>query len=117
MALASAVYMSLLGKHGLREVAELCYHKAHYAANVISRVPGFKVISDQPFFNEFIVQCPRSADEINEHLLEYDILGGYNLGDSFGKTMSNALLVAVTEMNSREEIDLLAEALAEVNHD
>lgn len=117
MALASAVYLSLLGKHGLREVAELCYHKAHYAAKSISQVPGYRISSDQPFFNEFILHCPKPVVKINEHLLKYDILGGYNLGDSFGDVMANDMLIAVTEMNTREEIDLLVEVLAEVNHD
>ena len=117
LALASAVYLSLLGKNGLKEVAESCYHKAHYAAKVIAKVPGYQVLSDQPFFNEFIVHCPKPAAEINNHLLQYDILGGYDLGASFGQTLANDMLVAVTEMNTREDIDTLAEALAEVNND
>jgi glycine dehydrogenase subunit 1 len=117
MALASAVYLSLLGKNGLREVAESCFHKAHYASKSISKVPGYQTLSDQPFFNEFIVRCPKPVKEINEHLLQYDILGGYNLGNSFGAAMANDMLVAVTEMNTREEIDLLVDALVEVNHD
>jgi len=117
LALASAVYLSLLGKHGLRKVAELCYHKAHYAAQLIAEIKGFQVLTDQPFFNEFIVRCPRPVEEINADLLEYGILGGYNLGEAFGPSMAQDMLVAVTEMNTREDIETLAEALAEVTHD
>jgi glycine dehydrogenase subunit 1 len=117
MALASAVYLSLLGKHGLKRVAELCYHKAHYTAEKISAVKGFRVNNDQLFFNEFVVQCPKPASEINAGLLEYGILGGYDLGESYGPPMENLLLVAVTEMNAREDIETFAEALAEVTHD
>jgi glycine dehydrogenase subunit 1 len=117
MALASAVYLSLLGKHGLKKVAELCYHKAHYTAELISKVKGFQVLADQPFFNEFVVQCPKPAKEINSSLLEYGILGGFDLGEAYGPTMKSLLLVAVTEMNSREDIETLAEALTEVTHD
>jgi glycine dehydrogenase subunit 1 len=116
IALACTVYMSLLGKQGLREVAELCYHKAHYAAQQIAALPGYSLWSEAPFFNEFVVHCPTPAAEINEHLLDHDILGGYLLGQDY-PGMENDLLVAVTEMNSREEIDLLVDVLAEVSHD
>jgi glycine dehydrogenase subunit 1 len=113
MALASTVYMSLLGRNGLRQVAELCYHKAHYAAKELSSLPGFSVKFDAPFFNEFVLHCPISAVELNEHLLEQGILGGYPLGNDY-PALENDLLVAVTEMNSREDIDLLIEALVEL---
>jgi glycine dehydrogenase subunit 1 len=113
--LASTIYMSLLGKGGLREVAELCYHKAHYAANAISGLPGYSLWSGQAFFNEFVVRCPAPASGILEHLLDHDILGGYDLGKDF-PGMENCLMIAVTEMNSRDEIDLLVDVLSEVNH-
>jgi glycine dehydrogenase subunit 1 len=116
IALASTVYMSLVGKQGLREVAELCYHKAHYAAQQIAALPGYSLWSKAPFFNEFAVHCPGPAAEIAEHLLDHDILGGYLLGQDY-PGMENDLLIAVTEMNSREEIDLLVDVLAEVCHD
>jgi glycine dehydrogenase subunit 1 len=115
IALASAIYMSLLGKHGLRQVAELCYHKAHYAAAQIAQIPGFSLLSTDPFFNEFAVQCPHSVVEINQHLLEHGILGGYDLEPEFGLT--NGMLIAVTEMNSQREIDALVDVLAEVSHE
>lgn len=117
MVLAATVYMSLLGKHGLRQVAELCYHKAHYAAGRIAEVPGFSLGYSAPFFNEFVVECPVAAADVNEHLLEHGILGGYDLGKVYGpeSEMANKLLVAVTEMNSRQEIDELVDTLMELN--
>ena len=116
IALASTVYLSLLGKNGLQELARLNYHKAHYAAEKISTVPGFTVNPIQPFFNEFVVQCPVPAKEINQSLLKYDILGGYDLSQDY-PDLTYDLLVAVTEMNSRSEIDFLAEVLEEESHD
>jgi len=110
MALASAVYMSLLGKRGLRQVAELCYHKAHYAADQIKKLQGFSLAFPDPFFNEFAVKCPAPVQEINEDLLEYGILGGYDLGQDYPE-LEDTMLVAVTEMNTRDEIDGLVESL------
>ena len=115
IALASAVYLSLLGKNGLRQVSELCYHKAHYAAQQISKLPGYFLWSSTPFFNEFVIQCPLPVIETNEHLLDHEILGGYDLGQDY-PGLSNAMLIAVTEMNTREDIDLMVDVLAEVSH-
>ncbi len=115
MTLASAVYLSLLGKEGLREVAELNYHKAHYAAHRLATLPGYELLfPNTPFFNEFALKCPEPVAEINRHLLEHDILGGYDLGQDY-PDLQNVMLIAVTEMNPREEIDLLVDTLAEVN--
>ncbi len=115
MALAAAVYLSVMGKHGLRQVAELNYHKAHYAAEQIDALPGYYLWNEGPFFNEFVIACPRPVAEINAALLEYGILGGYDLGQVYPE-LENHMLVAVTEMNAREEIDAFAEALGEVFH-
>ncbi len=116
IALASTVYLSLLGKSGLQDLAKLNYHKAHYAAEKISTVPGFMVNPVQPFFNEFVVHCPRPAAEINQQLLSHDILGGYELSHDYPE-LTHELLVAVTEMTSRSEIDYLVAVLEEENHD
>jgi glycine dehydrogenase subunit 1 len=113
IALAATVYMSILGKHGLREVAELCYHKAHYAAKKIAEIPGFSLGSEAPFFHEFGVRCPLPVSEINEHLLEYGILGGYDLGQDYPQ-LKDHMLLAFTEMNSQEDIDLLVDSLSEM---
>jgi glycine dehydrogenase subunit 1 len=115
MALASTVYLSLLGKNGLRQVAELCYHKAHYAAECISSISGYGMASNVPFFNEFVVRCPHSVSEINNHLLEYGTIGGYDLSQDYPQ-LANHMLIAVTEMNNRNEIEWLAEVLTEVSN-
>ncbi|HEY9077203.1 MAG TPA: aminomethyl-transferring glycine dehydrogenase subunit GcvPA [Anaerolineaceae bacterium] len=116
MALASTIYLSLLGKQGLRQVAELCYHKAHYAADRINQLPRYSVCSNAPFFHEFVVCCPNSISETNAHLLEHGILGGYDLGQDYPE-LHNHMLLAVTEMNTRDDIDLLCEVLEEVAND
>jgi glycine dehydrogenase subunit 1 len=113
LALASAVYMSTLGKTGLQQVANLCYQKAHYAAAELSKIDGFGLCFSDPFFHEFALCCPRPASEVNEYLLDHGILGGYDLGQDY-PSLANHLLVAVTEMNSKEEIDTLVEILKEM---
>jgi glycine dehydrogenase subunit 1 len=116
MALAAAVYLSLVGKRGLRQVAELCYQRAHYAADQLGKIKGYGLQFPAPFFHEFALRCPQPAAEINEHLLKHGILGGYDLGQDY-PALKNHLLIAVTEMNSKEEIDVLVEVLSEVEHD
>ncbi len=113
MMLAAAVYMSLMGKHGLRKVAELCYHKAHYAARQIGSIPGYEVDQTTPFFHEFVVKCPRPVPVINEHLIEQGIIGGYDLERDYPH-LQDHMLLCVTETNSKNEIDALAEALKEI---
>jgi glycine dehydrogenase subunit 1 len=113
LALASAVYMSTLGKTGLQQVANLCYQKAHYAATELSKIDGFGLCFNDTFFHEFVLCCPRPASEVNEYLLEHGILGGYALGQDY-PTLENHLLMAFTEMNSKQEIDTLVEVLKEM---
>ena len=108
-ALASTIYLAAMGKHGLRQVAELCYHKAHYAASKIGELPGYSLPFSGPFFQEFVVRCPAAPAEINRKLMERNILGGLDVSEQ----VANGMLVCVTEMNTREDIDALAAALAE----
>lgn len=113
IALAATVYMSLLGKSGLQQVAKLNFNKAHYAASQINQLSDFEVIQSDPFFNEFVVKCPMPVEEINALLLDYDILGGYDLSKDFPE-LENHMLVAVTEVISKEEIDYFVNSLNEV---
>ena len=115
IALAATVYLSLLGKNGLKQVANLCYQKAHYAAEEIDHIPGFKVYQSDAFFHEFVVSCKMPVEDINQHLLDYDILGGLDLGQVY-PSLQNHMLIAVTEMNSRDEIDQLCDVLKEISH-
>ena len=78
-ALASTIYLAALGKQGLRQVAELCYHKAHYAASRIAQLPGYSLPIHGTFFQEFVVLCPDSPATINRRLLEKNILGGLDI--------------------------------------
>jgi glycine dehydrogenase subunit 1 len=114
LALASAVYMATMGTCGLEQVAKLCYHKSHYAAQQIGKLKGFKVnpqAPDKPFFKEFVVRLPKPVDEVNAFLLdEFDIIGGYDLGLDYAH-LKNHMLIAVTETNTKQEIDDLVEGL------
>jgi glycine dehydrogenase subunit 1 len=116
LALAAAVYMSILGKTGMRQVAELCYHKAHYAAQQLAQIKNMGLCFGEPFFQEFALCVDRPAAEVNAHLLEHGILGGYDLSKDY-PSLKDHLLIAVTEMNTKAEIDALVEALSEVSHD
>ncbi len=115
-ALAATVYLAALGKQGLRQVAELCYQKAHYAASRIAQLPGYSLPMGGTFFQEFVVQCPIPASLVNQRLLERNILGGLDLNSldhawPSQEGLSNAMLLCVTEMNSRNDIDALVEGL------
>ncbi len=113
-ALAAAIYMATMGKYGLKTVAELSYHKAHYAASLIGALDDYQVVEFGPFFKEFVVRCPKPVRLINRVLLdEYGILGGYDLGQDY-PTLKDHMLLCVTEMNTREEIEELAEALNDI---
>ena len=116
MTLAATIYLSLLGKHGLKQVAGLCYHKAHYAARQIAAIPGYSLAFDAPFFHEFAVRCPGPVAEINDRLLDQGFIGGYDLEQVY-PSLKNTMLVAVTEVITRDEIDAFCEALQEGDHD
>lgn len=116
LALGSAIYMSVLGKTGMKQVADLCYQKAHYAAETLSKIPGYGLCFSDPFFHEFSLCCPKPVAEINAHLLDHGILGGYDLSQDY-PSLPNHMLIAVTEMNTKEEIDMLAGILEEVSHE
>ncbi|HEX6508600.1 MAG TPA: aminomethyl-transferring glycine dehydrogenase subunit GcvPA [Chloroflexota bacterium] len=111
MALAASVYLSLMGKQGLPELANLCLQKAHYAADRIADVPGFSLAYTAPFFNEVTVRTPVPAAEVNRFLLSRDIIGGVDLG-RFDANMDHCLLLAFTEMTSRSDIDDLVATLS-----
>ncbi len=109
MMLASTIYMSLMGKQGVREVAEQSSAKAHYLAAQIARIPGFKLKYSQPFFNEFLVSTPVPAKTIVEAGLPKNILAGVDVEKL--NPSEKGLLVAVTEKRTRAELDSYVEFL------
>ncbi|HYW82424.1 MAG TPA: aminomethyl-transferring glycine dehydrogenase subunit GcvPA [Spirochaetia bacterium] len=114
-ALAAAAYLTSLGPRGLRRVAELCWHKAHYAAAGVARLPGYSVERGE-FFHEFVVRCPVPVGELNRRLYDtHGIIGGFDLVTQYPER-KNSMLVCCTEMNSRDEIDLLVSALKEAGN-
>ena len=102
-----------MGKRGLRQVAELCFQKSHYAAAEIGKLSGFAVNPQapaRPFFKEFVVRLPAPVAAINARLREQGIIGGYELGRDYPH-LENHMLIAVTELNTRASIDRLVMAL------
>ncbi len=109
-ALMTTIFMSLLGKQGLRELAEQNLAKAAYARQQIAAVDGFSIVFDSPSFNEFVVRSTEPVDEVLSRLEQEKILGGIPLGDDYPE-MADCFLVCVTEQNQRAEIDDLVAAL------
>jgi len=116
-ALAATAYLATLGKHGLRRVAELCFHKSHYAAARIAELDGFAInphAPERPFFKEFVVRLPRPTAEVNRRLREeFGITGGYDLGRDYPQLRQH-MLIAVTEVHTRAAIDRFVGALEKV---
>ena len=119
MALAAATYLATLGKAGLREVAASCFHKSHYLAGRLALLDGCRVnpqAPEKPFFKELVLELPVSAARVNRVLFEkFDIVGGYELAKDFPE-MSHHLLLAVTELSTRDDLDRLVAALDEITN-
>ncbi len=113
LAVGATIYMATLGKQGFRELGELCLQKAHYAFRQITAIPGFKAISNAPFFDEFVIQLPVSTDRLQNLFEQADIIGGLPL-DEYDPDLPNAMLFCVTETRTKEEIDYLVSVLKEV---
>ncbi len=109
-ALRGLIFLSLLGKEGLGEMARLNRSKAEYAKGVLARIPGVSVVGSGPTFNEFVISLPRPAGPVVEKLLARGVAAGVPLGEYYAG-MENCLVVTVTEKRSRDEIELLAREL------
>jgi len=105
-ALCATMYLSTLGKEGLKQVAGLSAQKAHYAYEQLIKSGKFSPVFNAPFFKEFAVRYNGDVNELNKKLLDEKIIGGYNLETAFGD-MKNTWLVAVTEKRTKAEIDNL----------
>jgi glycine dehydrogenase subunit 1 len=109
-ALRAAVYLAALGPQGLKETAELCVRKAHYAAQQLTQVAGLSPRFERPFFKEFTLRSPAPVPELLAGALEAGYHAGLHLGRWYPE-LNDCLTVAVTEQRTRGEIDGLAQAL------
>ena len=113
-ALTALVYLSLLGKHGLAEVAQLCADKASYAYHRLTEISGVKLhFNTRYFFNEFVLDLPCEAANVVGRLIEKGFAAGFPLSRYY-RGMENSLLIAVTEKRTKQQIGMLAEALEAV---
>ena len=113
LAVGATIYLAALGKQGFRELGELCLQKAHYAFRQITALPGYKAAFSSPFFDEFVITAPVSAQRLQQHFEQAGIIGGYALRDGY-PDMPNDMLFCVTETRSKEDIDYLVDVLKEV---
>ena len=111
-ALRAHIYLSLVGKEGLKEVAQLCLDKTEYAKKRIDAIEGVEVMKSSPTFNEFTVKLPLDAGEVVGRLIDKGIAAGFPLGRYY-EGLENYLLIAVTEKRTKSEIGQLAEAIEE----
>lgn len=114
-ALIATIYMSAMGKVGIKEVAEQCLKKAHYLAEGIAKLPGFRVVNQNNFFHEFLVETPLPVARLKELLLEKGILPGLDI--SRFDYNRKGLLVCVTEKRTRKELDDYLKALEVIAND
>jgi glycine dehydrogenase subunit 1 len=113
-ALRATVYLSALGPQGLRETAELCLRKAHYAAGRLTRESSLRLAFDQPTFKEFVVRAPgHDVDELLARACDQGFLAGVPLARWYDE-LPDCFLVSVTEKRTRAEIDALAACLHEL---
>jgi glycine dehydrogenase subunit 1 len=110
-ALMATIYLATMGRRGIADVSHQNLQKAHYAAAEIAKMKGYGLKFSAPFFNEFVVECKRPAEEVAERLLDKNIIAGVPL-ISYYPEMADSLLVCVTETATKEAIDKFVAALA-----
>lgn len=110
VALMASIYLTTLGKEGIREVAKQNIQKAHYAFKKLTESGKFKPMFNKPFFNEFALTSDIDSSKVNEDLLKNKILGGYELGKEYSE-LDKGLLLCVTEKRTKDEIDNLAKVM------
>ena len=109
-ALAATIYLALMGKSGLENVANLCVQKSHYLYENIIKIDGFSKVTDNPFFKEFVIKTPIPAKDLIEKAKNENIFAGISL-DNFFPNKTHELLIAVTEKRTHEELDKYLEFL------
>lgn len=112
-ALQATIFMSMIGKGGLKEMAQRNLDKAEYAKSRLDKIKGVEVKRSSPTFNEFTVHLPKDASEVVGRMIDRGFAAGFPLGRYY-PGMEKYLLVAVTEKRTKEQIDSYVDALAEV---
>ena len=112
-ALRAVIYLSLIGKKGIKELSLINLDKAAFTRDLLEKIPGVIKVGEPPFFNEFTVLLSQNADEVVHKMIDKGYIPGLPLG-RFYKGMDNHLLVAVTEQRTKEEIVKFAESLEAV---
>jgi glycine dehydrogenase subunit 1 len=112
-ALATCIHLSTLGRHGIRELAQHNLAKSEYARQAMASIDGVEQVFSGPTFNEFVIRLPRRADEVAEECAAEGVVPGVPLG-RFDPNREHELLVCATEVHTREDIDRLAQVLAQV---
>ncbi|WP_206885609.1 aminomethyl-transferring glycine dehydrogenase subunit GcvPA [Alicyclobacillus mali (ex Roth et al. 2021)] len=112
-AIAATVFLAYMGKEGLQELARQNYHKAHYFRARLLEVPGVEPLFDAPFFNEFTVRLSRPTADVQRDMLDRGYLFGYDLGKD-DASLEGGVLVAVTEVRTRGDMDEAVAAIKEV---
>ncbi len=112
-ALAATIHLCLVGKEGLKEIAEQNLAKSRFALDLLEQIPGVRRAFSGPFFNEFVVELPRSARMVNADLLREKIIGPLTIGVYFPELTKRALF-CVTETISRAEIERMAATIREI---
>jgi len=113
LALRSTIFMSLIGKEGLVEMADLCFYKSEYLKEQVSKLSGVEIVNRQNTFNEFVIKTAQGADELLDKLREKGFYAGVNLGSLY-EDRKNEILISVTEKRTKEDMDALVTALGEV---
>ncbi len=109
MALRATIYLSLMGREGLAEVAALCYQKSAYLKKALSQIEGVRIVNKKPTFNEFVIEVA-DANSVLEQLKEQGFYAGINLGNVDAQR-KNQILIAVTEKRTKAEMDQLVAAI------
>ncbi|GBC98357.1 putative glycine dehydrogenase (decarboxylating) subunit 1 [bacterium HR17] len=108
-AITAAAYLALMGKQGIRQVAELCTQKAHYLAEQLQNI-GIPLLFNAPFFKEFAVKLPVDPKQLNKSLISKGFLGGLPLRRYYPE-LENGWLLAVTEKRTKTEMDAFVQAV------
>lgn len=113
LALRSTIFMSLVGKEGLYDLANLCFKKASYLKAELSKVEGVTLLNPENTFNEFVIATPLSSDEFLLKLRDKGFYAGINLSNLDAR-LENTILISVTEKRTKEQMDQLVKAIGEI---